>query len=78
MTDKLRDTLRYKYEQGCTYEELLLSARQVEGEKTEQTDTVLDSSTKTKAKASVAQQVRKQPDIEKLAQADRCTQGEVA
>ena len=59
----------------------MLEARQVEGEQVgsvEKTDTVTDSSTsKTKAKASVAQQVKNQPDVQKLAHAYRCAQGEL-
>ena len=59
MADYLKNTLRYRYNLGCSYEELLLEARQVEGEQVgsvEKIDTVTDSSTsKTKAKASVAQ-----------------------
>ena len=81
MADYLKNTLRYRYNLGCSYEELLLEARQVEGEQvgiTERIDTVTDSSTsKTKAKASVAQQVKDQPDIQKLAHAYRCAQGEL-
>ena len=81
MADYLKNTLRYRYNLGCSYEELLLEARQVEGEQvgiTERIDTVTDSSTsKTKAKASVAQQVKDQPDIQKLANAYRCAQGEL-
>ena len=68
MADYLKNTLKYRYNLGCSYEELLLGARQVEGEQVgnaEKTDTVTDSSTsKTKAKASVAQQVKDQPDVQ--------------
>ena len=82
MADYPKNTLRYRYNLGCSYEELLLEARQVEGEQVgiaEKTDTVTDSSTsKTKAKASVAQQVKNQPDVQKLAHAYRCAQGELA
>ena len=82
MADYLKNTLRYRYNLGCSYEELLLEARQVEGEQVgsvEKTDTVTDSSTsKTKAKASVAQQVKDQPDVQKLGHAYRCAQGELA
>ena len=53
MSDRLRDTLRYKYNQGCSYEDLLLEARQIEGEKINKLDTVSDSTSKLKAKASV-------------------------
>ena len=81
MADHLKNTLRYRYNLGCSYEELLLEARQVEGEQvgiTGRIDTVTDSSTsKTKAKASLAQQVKDQPDIQKLAHAYRCAQGEL-
>ena len=60
----------------------MLEARQVEGEQVgsvEKTETVTDSSTsKTKAKASVAQQVKDQPDVHKLAHAYRCAQGGLA
>ena len=82
MADYLKNTLRYRYNLGCSYKELLLEARQVEGEQVgsaEKTDTVTDSSTsKTKVKASVAQQVKDQPDVQKLAHAYRCAQGELA
>ena len=51
MADYLKNTLRYRYNLGCSYEELLLEARQVEGEQvgiTEKIDTVTDSSASTR------------------------------
>ena len=78
LSETLRGTLRYKYDQGCSYDELLLSARQVEGERLENASTVSDSSTKIKAKAAAVQQAKAQPSLGELQQAYRITQGEVA
>ena len=78
LSETYRGTLRYKFDQGCSYEDLLLSARQVEGEKIGNVDTVSDSSIKSKAKAAVVQQTKAQPSLGELQQAYRITQGEVA
>ncbi|MCG8623426.1 MAG: hypothetical protein MJE68_15715, partial [Proteobacteria bacterium] len=77
LSESLRGTLRFKYEQGCSYEDLLLSARQVEGEKFPVETTVVDSSNKTKAKAAAAQS-KPSSDLDRLEKAYRCTQGELA
>ena len=56
LNDKLRNSLRHKYETDCSYEELLQYARMVESEKSESGVNEPTPTKTTKAKASSAQQ----------------------
>ena len=78
LTDHMRSNLRYKYDQGSSYEDLLLCARQIEGEKQdERKQEVLNSSPKPKAiKAAAIQNVKNMSEMQKLEKAYRTSQGE--
>ena len=86
LNDKLRNSLRHKYETDCTYEELLQYARMVESEKNESGVSESVPAKATKAKASSAQQQQpsqqSQPkgngDLVRLEKAYRSCQGELA
>ena len=56
INDRLRNSLRHKYETDCSYEELLQYARMVESEKGESSVSESVPAKATKAKASSAQQ----------------------
>ena len=60
LTDRLRNSLRHKYERDCSYEELLQYARMVESEKSESGVSESVPAKATKAKASSAQQQQQQ------------------
>ena len=60
MNDKLRNSLRHKYETDCSYEELLQYARMVESEKGESGVSESVPAKATKAKASSVQQQQQQ------------------
>ena len=85
LNDKLRNSLRHKYETDCSYEELLQYARMVESEKGESgvSGSVPAKATKTKA-SSAQQQQPQQPqqkgngDLVRLEKAYRKCQGELA
>ena len=84
LNDKLRNSLRHKYQTECSYEELLQYARMVESDKSESSVSESVPAKTTKAKASPAQQ--KQPpsqskgngDLDRLERAYRSCQGELA
>ena len=63
LNDKLRNSLRHKYETDFSYEELLQYARMVESEKSESGVSESVQAKATKAKASSAQQ--QQPQSQK-------------
>ena len=79
LSDKLRNSLRHKYETECDYDQLLQYARMIESEKNDNTSEVSSSSTTktTKAKASSVQSEKQGVDMQKLEQAYRCCQGEL-
>ena len=56
LIDRLRNSLRHKYETDCSYEELLQYARMVESEKSKSGVSESTPAKATKAKASSAQQ----------------------
>ena len=80
LSDKLRNSLRHKYETECNYDQLLQYARMIESEKNDNTSEVSSSSTTkaTKAKASSVQSDKPDVDLQKLEQAYRCCQGELS
>ena len=84
LNDKLRNSLRHKYETDCSYEELLQYARMVESEKSESGVSESVPAKATKAKASSAQQQQSQiqskgnGDLVRLEKAYRSCQGELA
>ena len=84
LNDKLRNSLRHKYETDCSYEELLQYARMVESEKSESGVSESVPAKATKAKASSAQQQQQQSqskgtgDLVRLEKAYRSCQGELA
>ena len=84
LNDRLRNSLRYKYETDCSYEELLQYARMVESEKSESGVSESVPAKATKAKASSAQQQQQQSqskgngDLVRLEKAYRSCQGELA
>ena len=79
LSDKLRNSLRHKYETECDYDQLLQYARMIESEKNDNTGEVSSSSTTkaTKAKACSVQPEAQRVDMQKLEQAYRCCQGEL-
>ena len=79
LSDKLRNSLRHKYETECNYDQLLQYARMIESEKNDNTSEGSSSSTTkaTKAKASSVQSDKPDVDLQKLEQAYRCCQGEL-
>ena len=84
LNDRLRNSLRHKYETDCSYEELLQYARMVESEKSESGVNESAPAKATKAKASSAQQQKQQSqskgngDLVRLEKAYRSCQGELA
>ena len=86
LNDKLRNSLRHKYETDCSYEELLQYARMVESEKNESSvsESVPAKATKVKACSAQQQQPSQQPqqkgngDLVRLEKAYRSCQGELA
>ena len=84
LNDRLRNSLRHKYETDCSYEELLQYARMVESEKSESGVNESIQAKATKAKASSAQQPKQQSqlkvtgDLVRLEKAYRSCQGELA
>ena len=85
MNDRLRNSLRHKYETDCSYEELLQYARMVESEKSESGVSESVPAKATKAKASSAQLQQQQQsqskgngDLVRLEKAYRSCQGELA
>ena len=80
LSDRLRNSLRHKYETECDYDQLLQYARMIESEKNDNTNEVSSSSTtkSTKAKTSSAQQEKPGANVQKLEQAYRCCQGELS
>ena len=84
LNDRLRNSLRHKYETDCSYEELLQYARMVESEKSESGVSESVPPKATKAKASSAQQPQQQSqskgtgDLVRLEKAYRSCQGELA
>ena len=84
LNDRLRNSLRHKYETDCSYEELLQYARMVESEKSESGVSESVPAKATKAKASSAQQQQTQSqskgngDLVRLEKAYRSCQGELA
>ena len=84
LNDRLRNSLRHKYETDCSYEELLQYARMVESEKSESGVSESVPAKATKAKASSAQQPQQQSqskgtgDLVRLEKAYRSCQGELA
>ena len=89
LNDKLRNSLRHKYETDCSYEELLQYARMVESEKNESSMSETAPTKAAKVKASSAQQQQQQQpkppiqpegpgDLVRLERAYRSCQGELA
>ena len=84
LNDRLRNSLRHKYETDCSYEELLQYGRMVESEKGESSVSESFTAKATKAKASSAQQQQQQSqpkgngDLVRLEKAYRSCQGELA
>ena len=85
LNDRLRNSLRHKYETDCSYEELLQYARMVESEKSESGVSESVSAKVTKAKASSVQQQQQQQsqakgngDLVRLEKAYRSCHGELA
>ena len=85
LNDKLRNSLRHKYETDCSCEELLQYARMVESEKIESGVSESVPAEATKAKASSAQQQQSQQpqqkgngDLVRLEKAYKSCQGELA
>ena len=86
LNDKLRNSLRHKYETDCTYEELLQYARMVESEKNESGVNKSVPAKATKVKASSAQQQQSSQQSQskgtgglvRLEKAYRSCQGELA
>ena len=86
LNDKLRNSLRHKYETDCSYEELLQYARMVESEKNESgmSESVPTKAAKVKASSAQQQQPKTstQPegtgDLVRLERAYRSCQGELA
>ena len=84
LNDKLRNSLRHKYETDCSYEELLQYDRMVESEKSESGVSESTPAKATKAKASSAQkqqqsaQTKGNGDLDRLEKAYRSCQGELA
>ena len=84
LNDRLRNSLRHKYETDYSYEELLQYARMVESEKSESGVNESVPAKATKAKASSAQQQQQQSqskgtgDLVRLEKAYRSCQGELA
>ena len=83
LTDRLRNSLRHKYETDCSYEELLQYARMVESEKSESGVNESAPAKATKAKASSAQQQQQSQskgngDLVRLEKAYRSCQEELA
>ena len=84
LNDRLRNSLRHKYETDCSYEELLQYARMVESEKSESGVSESITAKATKAKASSAQQQQQHSqskgagDLVRLEKAYRSCQGELA
>ena len=84
LNDKLRNSLRHKYETDCSYEELLQYARMVESEKGESgvNESVPAKATKAKASSTQQQQQQSQPrgngNLVRLEKAYRSCQGELA
>ena len=84
LNDRLRNSLRHKYETDCSYEELFQYARMVESEKSESGVSESVPAKATKAKASSAQQQQQQSqskgngDLVRQEKAYRSCQGELA
>ena len=84
LNDRLRKSLRHKYETDCSYEELLKYARMVESEKSESgvSESVLAKAAKAKASSVQQQQQQCQSkgngDLVRLEKAYRSCQGERA
>ena len=84
LNERLRNSLRHKYETDCSYEELLQYARMVESEKSESSvnDSVPAKGTKAKASSAQKQQQSSQAkgngDLDRLEKAYRSCQGELA
>ena len=86
LTDKLRNSLRHKYETDCTYEEILQYARMLESEKNESgvSESVPAKATKVKTSSAQQQQSSQQSqqkgngDLVRLEKAYRSCQGELA
>ena len=83
LNDRLRNSLRHKYETDCSYEELLQYARMVESEKSESGVNESAPAKATKAKASSAQQQQQSQskgngDLVRLEKAYQSCQGELA
>ena len=76
LTETLRNNLRHKFDQGCSYQELLVCARKVESEIEETLDKVCDSSSKTNIEPAAIQNERTTAELKKLEWAYKCSQGE--
>ena len=59
----LRNILRFKYDQECSYPELVVSAREIESESKEDPDKVSDSSSETELESAAKQNVEAMQDL---------------
>ena len=73
----LRTNLRFKYNQECSYPELVVCAREIESESKEDPDKVSDSSSETELESAAKQNVEAMQDLRKLQHAHRVSQGEL-
>ena len=66
MNKPLRTNLRFKYNQECSYPELVVCAREIESESKEDPDKVSDSSSETEIESAAKQKVETMQDLRKL------------